>query len=489
MRRSIVFKYFTAFAAIILSCILFLGVVFMLFASQYFRMDKQHLLYRNAQYALNLTKSNLESNKGTAVDEWVLKSAYSILADSSQTTVFLINTEGETMVCSESSNCVHKNAVMNKGILDELFTKGTYSEIGRLGGIYSSSHYTVAQLLLDDEGFVKGVIFVSAPANTLVEFLTEMMGMFIISATVVLFVAFICTYFLIGRMVRPLRKMADATRAFANGDFSVRVPVEGVDEIGVLAASINEMATSLAELEMSSRSFTANVSHELKTPMTTIGGFVDGILDGTIPEEKHRHYLTIVSEEIKRLSRLVKAMLQLAKIEAGERQIIANQFDIHDTVIQTVFAFEQVIESKDLEIRGLDVDKIMVEADEDLIHQVVYNLVDNAVKFTNQGGYIEFEFNGDDKMIYVAVRNSGDGIPENELNKLFDRFYKTDRSRSLDKNGVGLGLYIVRTVIGLHGGEIRARSKQGEFTEFEFSIPLSRNQHEEQNKPTGGKNK
>jgi len=283
--------------------------------------------------------------------------------------------------------------------------------------------------------------------------------------------------------------MADATRAFANGDFSVRVPVEGVDEIGVLAASINEMATSLAELEMSSRSFTANVSHELKTPMTTIGGFVDGILDGTIPEEKHRHYLTIVSEEIKRLSRLVKAMLQLAKIEAGERQIIANQFDIHDTVIQTVFAFEQVIESKDLEIRGLDVDKIMVEADEDLIHQVVYNLVDNAVKFTNQGGYIEFEFNGDDKMIYVAVRNSGDGIPENELNKLFDRFYKTDRSRSLDKNGVGLGLYIVRTVIGLHGGEIRARSKQGEFTEFEFSIPLSRNQHEEQNKPTGGKNK
>jgi len=283
--------------------------------------------------------------------------------------------------------------------------------------------------------------------------------------------------------------MADATRAFANGDFSVRVPVEGVDEIGVLAASINEMATSLAELEMSSRSFTANVSHELKTPMTTIGGFVDGILDGTIPEEKHRHYLTIVSEEIKRLSRLVKAMLQLAKIEAGERQIIANQFDIHDTVIQTVFAFEQVIESKDLEIRGLDVDKIMVEADEDLIHQVVYNLVDNAVKFTNQGGYIEFEFNGDDKMIYVAVRNSGDGIPEDELNKLFDRFYKTDRSRSLDKNGVGLGLYIVRTVIGLHGGEIRARSKQGEFTEFEFSIPLSRNQHEEQNKPTGGKNK
>ena len=269
----------------------------------------------------------------------------------------------------------------------------------------------------------------------------------------------------------------------------MRVPVESVDEIGMLAASINEMATSLAELEMSSRSFTANVSHELKTPMTTISGFIDGILDGTIPEEKHRHYLTIVSEEVKRLSRLVKAMLQLAKIEAGERQIIPHQFDIHDTVIQTLFAFEQSIESKELEIRGLDVDKIMVEADEDLIHQVVYNLVDNAVKFTNVGGYIEFDFNSDDRMVYVAVRNSGDGIPENELNRLFDRFYKTDRSRSLDKNGVGLGLYIVRTVIGLHGGEIRARSKQGEFTEFEFSIPYSRNHREEPNKLSGGKGK
>ena len=474
MRRSILFKYFTAFAAIILSCILFLGVVFMLFASQYFRTDKQQLLYRNAQYAVNLTKNNLSGNNDLGVDEWVLKSGYAILADASQTEVFLVNTQGETLVCSDSANCVHKGKNLPEGVMTMLFSQGSYSEVGRLGGIYDSSHYTVALVLTNSDGVPMGAVFVSASANTMVGFLFEMIGMFMISATVVLIIAFICIYFMIGRMVRPLRKMVDATRAFSNGDFSVRVPVESRDEIGVLASSINEMATSLAELESSSRSFTANVSHELKTPMTTIGGFIDGILDGTIPEEKHRYYLTIVSEEVKRLARLVKAMLQLSKIEAGERQIIANQFDIHDTVLQTVFAFEQGIEAKELEIRGLDVGKIMVEADEDLIHQVIYNLVDNAVKFTDKGGYIEFNFNGDGKMVYVSVRNSGEGIPENEMNKLFNRFYKTDRSRGLDKNGVGLGLYIVRTVIGLHGGEIRARSIQGEFTEFEFSIPANR---------------
>ena len=482
MRRSLLFKYFTIFSAIILSCVIFLGVVFMLFASQYFRADKQQLLYRNAQYAISMTQSNLAANDYEAVDEWVLKSGYSILADSSSMMVFLVNTSGETLVCSDSTVCVHKAAEVSDGILSSLFTQGRYSEIGRLGGIYGSSYYTVGLPLVDQNGKAMGAVFVSSSARMLVDFLFEMIGMFLISAAAVLLLAFICIYFLTNRMVRPLRNMATVTNAFSKGDFSMRVPVESSDELGQLAMSINNMASSLADLEMSSRSFTANISHELKTPMTTIGGFIDGILDGTIPEEKHRQYLRIVSDEVKRLSRLVRAMLGIAQIEAGERQIIAKQFDIHETVLQTVFAFEQGIEAKNLEIKGLDVGKIMVEADEDLIHQVIYNLVDNAVKFTNQDGCIEFRFNDDGRMIYVAVRNSGDGIPENELNRLFDRFYKTDRSRSLDKSGVGLGLYIVRTVIGLHGGEIHACSEVGKYTEFEFSIPARRRSAEENTK-------
>ena len=222
------------------------------------------------------------------------------------------------------------------------------------------------------------------------------------------------------------------------------------------------------------RSFVANVSHELRTPMTSIAGFVDGILDGTIPREEQSKYLRIVSDEVKRLSRLVRSMLNLSRIEAGELKINSTQFNVVETICQTVFSFEQAIEQKQLDIRGLDTDKVMVEADADLVHQVVYNLTENAVKFVNPGGYLEFSFHVEGGMTYVGIKNSGEGLSKEEIPKVFDRFYKTDRSRGIDKNGVGLGLYIVRSIITLHGGDIIVRSVQGEYTEFVFSVPAVR---------------
>ena len=244
--------------------------------------------------------------------------------------------------------------------------------------------------------------------------------------------------------------------------------------MGQLAMALNNMAQSLSTTENARRSFTANVSHELKTPMTTISGFVDGILDGTIPPEQERHYLTIVSGETKRMSRLVRTMLNLSRIEAGEMEIKHSKFNIVETICQALFLFETQIEEKNLDVRGLDHDKVMVDADPDLVHQVVYNLIENAVKFVNEGGYLEFGFSSDVKNTYISVKNSGAGLSKEEIPKIFDRFYKTDRSRGLDKNGVGLGLYIVRSIVSLHGGEIIVRSNEGEFVEFVFSLPHSR---------------
>ena len=193
-------------------------------------------------------------------------------------------------------------------------------------------------------------------------------------------------------MVRPLREMSQAAKNFGKGDFTARINIDTDDEIGQLASSFNNMAKSLSALESMRRSFIANVSHELKTPMTSIAGFVDGILDGTIPKEKQNEYLRIVSDEVKRLSRLVKSMLNLSRIEAGELKIQTTQFNVVEIICQTVFSFERQINEKHLDIRGLDQDKVMVEADPDLIHQVVYNLTENAVKFANDGGYLEFSF-------------------------------------------------------------------------------------------------
>ena len=162
--------------------------------------------------------------------------------------------------------------------------------------------------------------------------------------------------------------MAAAAKSLSTGDFTVRVPAEGEDEIAQLARSFNHMADSMADLESVRRSFIANVSHELKTPMMTIGGFIDGILDGTVPEEKRKQYLLIVSEEVKRLSRLVKSMLSIARIEAGDMKLNPEDFDINELVCRTIFAFEQKIEEKKLEIIGLESDEVFVNADNDLIH-------------------------------------------------------------------------------------------------------------------------
>jgi signal transduction histidine kinase len=223
-------------------------------------------------------------------------------------------------------------------------------------------------------------------------------------------------------------------------------------------------------LENSRKSFVANVSHELKTPMTTIGGFIDGILDGTIPPEKHRQYLKIVSEEVSRLSRLVRSMLNISKYETGEVKLKITSFDVTSLAVKTLLLFEGQIEKKKIEIKGLDSPPLYMEGDVDLIQQVVYNLVENAVKFVNEGGYIAFKFEYQNENAVFSIKNSGEGLTQDELPKVFDRFYKTDESHGKDKTGVGLGLAIVRSIINLHGGNILVRSAKGEYTEFSFSL-------------------
>ena len=195
-------------------------------------------------------------------------------------------------------------------------------------------------------------------------------------------------------------------------------------------------------------------------------------MDGTIEPDRRRQYLQTVSDEVKRLSRLVKEMLDVSRIEAGELKLNISNFDICDIMLRILFSFEQIIDQKGIEIRGLEeTHSIMVEADADRIHQVIYNLVDNAIKFTNPGGAITLGARVDSERVYVTVHNTGKGIALSDLPHVFDRFYKSDKSRSLDRKGVGLGLFIVRMLIQAHGGEIVARSMEGQYAEFEFWIP------------------
>lgn len=470
MQKNLFTKYFTICVGITLASITILGALLMGFASQYFRGDKMKVLDRYVSQATALTLTDYQKNNYLYIDETTLKSVYTVLADAIEATIFLCDTEGKILICTNGDIFSQEQAAVPEAVLKQA-ASGSFQETGRLNGAYKKRNYTVARPIGLPNGQITGFVFVCASSKSLSIFLGQLLNMFLLSSLTMVVIAFIVIYFVTARMVKPLRDMLAATQSFSRGDYTARVQVSSSDEIGQLANEFNDMAEALARNEAMNRSFVANVSHELKTPMTTIGGFVDGILDGTIPEEKHRQYLAIVSEEVKRLSRMVRSMLDLAKIEAGEMKLNPSQFDLNNTVCQVIFSFEQAIEAKNLDIIGLDVDKVLVSADPDLIHQVVYNLIENAVKFVNEGGFIEVRYHSDGARTLVAIRNSGSGIAPQDLPNVFERFYKTDRSRSQDKSGVGLGLYIVRTVIHLHGGEIHVNSKEGEYTEFAFSLP------------------
>ena len=465
MQKSIFTKYFSVCATLVIVSITILGAVFLIFASQYFKNDKYKLLRSNAERASTMLQQYYQND--LSLNQELMRSYLSALSETIDSTFFVTDTNGTTLYCTERRPCPHTDSAVPEDVMKILRKQGDYSEMGKLGGIYEDRYYTIA-VPVTVNGEISAYVFVSTHATSQqTGFLNEMLKMFLISAVAVLSIAFIAVYFISIQMIKPLRQMSAAAQKFGRGEFDIRLEVESNDEMGQLAMALNNMAQSLSTLEVTRRSFVANISHELKTPMTSISGFIDGILDGTIPPEKQTYYLRIVSEETKRLSR----MLNLSRIEAGEMRVNKTNLNIVDTICQTVFTFEQQIEKKNLEIRGLDHDKVMIEADPDLMHQVVYNLTENAVKFVNEGGYLEFGFSTDNNKTYISVKNSGAGLSKEEIPKIFDRFYKSDKSRGLDKNGVGLGLYIVRSIVSLHGGEIMVRSTEGEFVEFIFSIP------------------
>ena len=292
------------------------------------------------------------------------------------------------------------------------------------------------------------------------------------SCVVVMIAAVLASYIMTERLVRPLRTITDIAKNYGKGDFSERIPIEGDDEVSDLASALNNMADSLDSLEKMRNSFLANISHDLRTPMTTISGFIDGITSGAIPEDKHEYYLGVISAEVHRLSRLVTQLLDVSRLESGERKFNFTNFDIAEMARIILISFEQRINSKSLDVGfESDNDEIYVIADEDAIYQVLYNLCHNAIKFSCDGGkfIIRIGMNAD-KKVQVSVFDEGQGISREDTKMVFDRFFKTDQSRGLDKNGVGLGLYISKTIMDAHDEKIWVESEEDKNCEFFFTL-------------------
>lgn len=474
MKLKLFKKFFLTTTLMILLGMMGITVLLSVFVSNYLIDQKKQVLKDNCLAVCDII-SELD---GSNISEENSLSIIRTMASITEADVFIVDVEGKVLVCScdewaMDGLCSHNDGKVSKKIMDKV-EKEDFNEAGDLGGLYSQVQFTYASSLKNSENSVIGAVFSTISSNSIRAFYNSILKLFLLAALIPIIIMFFAEYFISYRFTKPLKLMSDAARSMSKGDFSKRIPVMSDDEIGELAVSFNQMTNSLVQLESTRRRFIANISHELKTPMTTIGGFIDGIIDGTIPPEKESYYLSLVSAEIKRLSRMVQSMLSLAKLESGEQQINKTEFDLSDMLINIILSQEQRIAKGSLNLEGLEkLNQTNVNADYDLIYQVVYNLVDNAIKFTNEGGTISFSTAKFDNAVQFKIKNTGGGIEEKDLPFIFERFYKTDKSRSVVKDSTGLGLHLAHTIITIHGGKISVKSKVSEFTEFTVVLPIS----------------
>lgn len=354
-----------------------------------------------------------------------------------------------------------------------------YKKYIKFGDYYTGKVYCVGLPIKYNNRIIGSAIY-NTPINNFASLWKEFLTRFLISSLLSILVSYIIIYHQAIKISKPISAINSAVLDIASGKLEKRLPVSSKDEIGQLSSAFNYMADSLEKSDKLRQSFISDISHELRTPMTSISGFVEGILDGTIPPEKQNEYLKIVLEESNRLSKMASDMFEMSKMSTPEYKLDMKEFNICELVRIAIISLESKFDNKHLELDvDFSKDKINVIADHDSILRVIINLLDNAVKFSYDNTKIKVAVWTDSNKCYVRVGNFGIGIDSADLEHIFDRFYKTDKSRSRDKSGAGLGLSMAKNIMKLHNGRIWAESinaKEGsdiKFTTFTFSLELA----------------
>lgn len=460
-------------AGMLLLSFLLLGCSFTSLFYNHMLREEKASLSTNAQAISDYLST--ESSLSDAYD-WELRLIINYGADVSGTDVLISNDEGHVVICSCAQLvCDHVGQYLPTTMVEGADENGYIYATGTLSGIYGEDRYLYGVPINNSEHQLTGYVLVSEETDDISDMMSKILGLFILTAIVILLIATMASAVIARRQTQTLRALAQAARQFAHGDFSARIYSQGADEeLAELATAFNNMATSLEKSEAMREEFISNVSHELKTPMTTIAGFMDGMLDGTIPKEKHAYYMECVSNEVKRLSRMVRSMLDISRLQSTGEEIKKSRFDITEALGRTLLTFEQKIEEKHLDVQvDMPEKAVYVLANEDAITQVIYNLIDNGVKFADEDTPFLLTVSTSGGKALVSVSDHGATIPPEELSMVFDRFHKSDKSRSKDTSGVGLGLYIVRTILGSHGEDISVESRDG-VTTFTFTLTLTK---------------
>lgn len=384
--------------------------------------------------------------------------------------IWVIDTGGRILVNSEEKTDLLNLETIEQFDITDFGNK--YYQLGHFYDYFDEENLSVfAPISVNYK--VKGYVMIHKPLNQLVSFHAGLLNISYMTLAILVLCALLLLGMFTVTIIIPIGKITKAANEYAAGNFEHPVDVHSNDEIGYLAASLSYMANELNTLEEDQRKFVSNVSHDFRSPLTSIKGYVEAMLDGTIPPENQEKYLNIILFETERLNKLTKSLLELNKY--GKRGIMLDitTFDVNNVIKMTARTFEGVCTEKRISFELiLTGQTLFTRADMSKIQQVIYNLIDNAIKFSHHNSTIVVETTVKNEKIFVSVKDTGIGIPKDSLGKIWERFYKSDLSRGKDKKGTGLGLSIVKEIIQAHNENINVISTEGVGTEFIFSLPL-----------------
>lgn len=432
------------------------------------KKDTAQSLYAEASMISQTYASDLYHNEIT------IESAYtqlSVLATYLSSSIWIVNPSGTVMVSS-----LHLTDISNPQVIEDFspaITEQTYYTTGDFFGLYEDDMLIVFNPITSNYK-IQGYVVILKPMAELANQVNNYLTITYITMSIFFLLSLIILLFFTELVYIPLKKIIYATEQYADGNMHYELSVESGDELGYLAGSLSYMAGEIARSEDNQKKFVANVSHDFRSPLTSIKGYLDAMLDGTIPTELHDKYLRIVRNETERLTKLTNSLLQLNNLNTKGIVLEKTVFDMNKVIRDTVATFEGTCEKKQITIALiLTGEKVSVFGDMSKIQQVLYNLLDNAIKFSHNDSTITLETKMKKNKLLVSVKDTGIGIPKDSLNLIFDRFYKTDLSRGKDKKGTGLGLSIVKEIIHSHGENINVISTEGVGTEFLFTVALA----------------
>ncbi len=479
--KTIFSRVFVTNLVTVMTGIIILASLQMVLMSNYITRQNESSLLRDAESIVGLINNGVSQDSLSAVLNGFSKSSNSHIIVTDVSGNVVVNTKDSGFLQNPNRNSVDME------YLREVLSGRRSTYVGTMSGMFSETMFTLEMPVKGVDSTVHGAVMVSVPIPQRRSMLVELFKILLFSALVVVLTSFILSYMLSKILANPIKRVSISAKEFAKGDMKSRVEIDRVDEnvteLTELADAFNNMADELEKSEDIRMSFISDVSHELRTPMTTIGGFIDGILDDTIPPEKQKDYLKIVRDEVTRLSRIVNTFLDITRMQSDKVNLTMSNFDVNEVIRLIIIGLSQKIEKRNLNIElEFENDICYVRADSDKINMVITNLIDNAIKFTNDGGTIRISTRPKGSEVRISVHNTGVGIPEEQQKIIFERLYKVDKSRSINKEGTGIGLYIVKSMLAAHGKDIKVKSVEGEYAEFVFCLDKgknSRNNYEE----------